>query len=221
MKMLVYVALLPIGTGVANAQDGFSFGPQLGGNLSILHASTHATTLGQLRPGFEAGVLAAWQHQHWSLQSGLCFSQQGTSNYARPYTLVAESIDYRLNYLQLPLAVAYALRPTGRGLQVFAGPYLSLLVGGKQDTRAGNAPVVSTPVRRAGGTPSYDNAVYTQGLDAGLQAGLGYRTERLLFQASASLGLRDLSVSPADVLHSPYYSRGLRLSVAYLFPPKS
>jgi len=200
----------------AQAQSTFSFGPQAGANLSTLHYPQYAafSSAGTSRLGLEAGGVVAWQHRHWGFQSGLSFSQQGAANHARPYTNVAESIDYRFNYLRLPLSVTYAVRSTGLGFQVFAGPYLSLLVGGSRSYRSGNQ---TTTMRvHAGDSNGYN----TQVLDTGLQGGLGYRTAHLLFQASGSFGLRNLSAEPNE-WDAQYYSRGVRVSVAYLFGAQS
>ena len=175
-----------------------------------------------------SGLLATWQRQHWSLQPGVRFSQQGAFLHQELYPGgAAEERDYRFNYLSVPLTLAYAIRSDGQGLQVFAGPYVSMLVGGSYRYRfpytlvAGD---VSGQVR-AGGLNATDAYYHTQRVDAGLQAGVGYRFRHLLAQASGSLGLRNLAATTFDpagnLPGSPYYSRSLRLSIAYLFQPNS
>jgi hypothetical protein len=156
------------------------------------------------------------------------FSQQGAFMSKEVYPGGAsEEKDYRFNYLSVPLNLAYTAQPDGHGLQLFAGPYVSMLVGGSYRY---NMPYsllpsdVSVPVR-AGGLNDTDGYYHTQRLDAGLQAGVGYRFSHLLAQASGSLGLRDLAATKFDpagnLPGSSYYSRSLRLSIAYLFQLKS
>ena len=219
MKRVAYSVWLVAGLGLApaaRAQTTFCLGAQVGGTLSSLRYSTGSAYSTSLRPGLEAGLLATWQYQHWSLQPGVRFSQQGAFLHQELYPGgAAEERAYRFNYLSVPLTLAYAIRSDGQGLQVFAGPYVSMLVGGSYRYRfpytlvAGD---VSGQVR-AGGLNATDAYYHTQRVDAGLQAGVGYRFRHLLVQASGSLGLRNLAATTFDpagnIPGSPYYSRNL------------
>ena len=96
------------------------------------------------------------------------------------------------------------------------------------------APTIITPIyttieargsARAGGLNETDEYYHTQRFNTGLQAAVGYWVRYLLAQASGSVGLRNLAAIRFDpsgnLPGSPYYSRSLRLSVAYLFQFKS
>jgi hypothetical protein len=206
----------------AHAQ--FSLGPQVGLTVSGKAGSQYSYTTSSYRPGFAAGVQGVFQFSHLSLQPALCFAQKGLHQ-RRVVVTSVRTQDYRLNYLVLPLNLAYSLRQDGQGLQVIVGPYAGLLLGGRYHStyldvangndfsqqgqvRAGDyQPIPSSP-----SAPVDDQ--YTRRLDVGLQAGLGYRFGPLLAQAEFSFGLRDL----APVLASAY-NRTAQVSLSYLFTP--
>lgn len=134
--------------------------------------------------------------------------------------------DYRLNYLVLPLNLAYSLRQDGQGLQVVAGPYVGLLLGGRCHSTYLDVPNGNDfpqdghvkagdyqPIPFSPSAPIDDP--YTRRVDLGVQAGLGYRFSQFLAQAEFSFGLRDL----APVLTSAY-NRTAQGSLSYLFTPK-
>ena len=138
----------------------------------------------------------------------------------------------RLNYVTIPVNLAYAQRPDGRGLQVFAGPYIGVLTGGNYehqfmpvDPLVGASPVIGGSVSAAGQSGTTRTA-HSQRVDAGLQAGLGYRAGSLLVQATYSLGLRDVGVGPDgygpfNIVSPSYNNHVFQISLAYLFSPKS
>jgi len=75
---------------------------------------------------------------HFALQPSLLFSQKGYRHLGHllNFDIVSPyEEDVRLHYLTLPLNLAYTLGRDGQGLQVFAGPYVSLLVGGSYAQR--------------------------------------------------------------------------------------
>jgi hypothetical protein len=134
----------------------------------------------------------------------------------------------RLNYLTVPLNLAFTLGHAGQGLQVFAGPYVSLLVGGRFAWQGhfasyqGSAPYDaegSGKVEPANLIPDYAN-LYSRRFDAGLQAGLDYRFGGLLVQAGYSVGLRNLGVPfqfGSHTYDSPaYYNQAFQASLSYL-----
>ena len=130
MRRVAYFALLAASLGLApaaRAQTAFCLGPQVGGNLASLHCADEFYA-SSLRPGLDVGLLATWQVRHWGLQLGVRFSQQGVFLHEGFHD--DSQADYRLSYLNVPLNAAYTIRSDGRGMQFFAGPYLSMLVGG-------------------------------------------------------------------------------------------
>jgi hypothetical protein len=222
-------------TATAHAQATFSFGPRLGLNVSTarftyIETSSHA--------GFEAGLTGNLQLGHFAVQPSLLFSQKGYQahggliSYDSPVTY-EETV--RLNYLTLPLNLAYTLGKAGQGLQVFAGPYLGVLVGGnyqRQVYAAGSylgGPPSETEyrgkVKAASVFSDIDNR-YSQRLDAGLQAGIGYRLKGWQVQAGYSMGLRNLASSYQGYNGTLYreaenYNRAFQVSLSYLVGSKS
>ena len=155
---------------------------------------------------------------------------------------------YRFNYLTLPLQVVDALRADGQGAQVFAGGYVGSLLGGNYDYQ--NSYSATYPGEATGGGSKKsglvvwgdyfpnnsnihgyaDDGFYSRALDAGLQAGLGYRFGRALVQASYSHGLRNLAADLAcgsgsnrQLIDSgvTYRNRAWQASFSYLFIPKN
>ena len=121
------------------AQVQMHLGPQFGLNLSRMAyaPSGQAGVPTQMRAGLVAGVQAVVSRGNWAVQPALLYSQTGfslkeesTSDVNGYYSRFSRQEEYRLNYLTLPLNVAYRQHPDGQGFQLFAGPYLSLLVGG-------------------------------------------------------------------------------------------
>ena len=233
MKTITLIPLLAgslLLTATAHAQATFSFGPRLGLNASTAHftyieSSTHV--------GVEAGLTGNLQLGHFAVEPSLLFSQKG---YHAHGGLV--SFDYpvtyeeavRLNYLTLPLNLAYTLGKAGQGLQAFAGPYLGLLMGGNYQRQVYSAggylggtaseTKYSGKVKAASVFADNDNR-YSQRLDAGLQAGIGYCLKGWQVQAGYSLGLRNLAASYQGYNGTLYqeaanYNRAFQLSLSYL-----
>jgi hypothetical protein len=222
LKHLTFSLLSSLVGFTAHAQ--FSLGPQVGLTVAGKSSSQNSYTTSSYRPGFEVGVQGVFQLKHLALQPALRFVQKGLHQ-RRALGTSVRTQDYRLNYLVLPLNLAYSLRQDGQGLQVVAGPYAGLLLGGRYHStyldvlngndfsqqgqvRAGDyQPIPFSP------TAAIDDQ-YTRRLDLGVQAGLGYRFGPLLAQAEFSFSLRDL----APILASAY-NRTAQVSLSYLFTP--
>lgn len=251
---LLVAARCLTGTLPTQAQASFSVGPQvsLGAAFSPYAAGDYLSRPYQTRYriGFEAGVAGSIGFGHVVVQPALLFAQRGfriDDDFVDYYNHDVTKASLRLNYLTLPVSVAYALRPNGQGLQVFAGPYVSLLLGGQyafdntyvgyrrpQYTVQGTLPVA--------GSGSYHYATldpnaapnvttyYSRRMDAGFQAGGGYRAGQCLFRLSFSMGLLNTGVGEMTdhggtagvyiVKPSTYYNRALLASFTYLLGPK-
>jgi hypothetical protein len=222
---LLLLSSLSLATFAAQAQTTFSIGPLA--SLNVAGASNTATTSTTItyRLGFEAGLQGVLQFRRLAVQPSLRFSQKGFHRHYG-YDLYSSYTDYRLNYLTLPLNVAYSLRADGQGLQVFAGPYVTLLLGGNYqltsdergpfggiDSSEGHIKPGSRDVYASPYSASTDR--YCRRFDAGVQAGLGYRYGKLLVQADFAFGLNDL-----DLLSSSAHNRTAQVSLAYLFALK-
>lgn len=255
--LFLVAAVLPAVATPAQAQAHFSLGPQVsvGGSTSSYFDYGNYSDGGRhyqtdYLVGFEAGVAGALRVGRLTVQPALLFSQRGfhiKDNYSSYYWNAVTTARLRLNYLSLPISVAYALQPDGQGLQFFGGPYVSLLLGGTYTydnsyvgyrrplyTIQGTLPVAgSGPYRDASNDPASAPApttYYSRRMDAGCQAGLGYRFGSSLVRVSYSLGLLNLGVGSqidrgqAGVYSTEppkYYNQALQLSFAYLFGPGS
>ena len=233
MRLIFFCLGLALGVGdlvlasPAKAQAKFNIGPQVGAASSISSYSDQANFSNGGRPyqtrylaGFEAGVAGALTFGNLEVQPALLFSQRGfriEDDYINYYYHATTSVRLRLNYLCLPLSVAYTFRATGHGLQVFAGPYVGLLLGGTYTfhntyggyRRLGYAIQGTLPVEGSGRYRSGSNdpaafnptgptpqitTYYSRRVDAGLQVGLGYRFGNSLVRAGYSLGLTNPGV---------------------------
>lgn len=202
--------------------------------------------------GFEAGIQGSLDFQNFAVQPALLYSQKGfriDDNYLGvalssgvvPASTIAAT--YHLRYLTLPINVAYSLRGSGEGFHVFAGPYIALLLGGdytseytsaNPHTGVPNASSWSGPVEASGKerffypNSQYDSDFYSRRIDAGGQAGVGYRYRGLLLRASYSQGLRNVGVayvfdsgsSTNTFQHYVSYNRAFHISLGYLFGGK-
>jgi hypothetical protein len=217
---------------VVQAQTSFSIGPKVGLNAATTYYTPAVKGLSlRYRLGIEAGVAGSLSFGHFALQPALLYSQKGYKQHARvdyttgpgrPYGTADFDGVERLNYVTLPISLAYCQRQNGQGFQVFVGPYLALLLGGNftntiqyplgPDTFSGNIMPDGEDARGA----------VARRYDAGLQAGLGYRYQALLFQVDYSMGLHTRTVE-ADMggRASNYaYNRAFQASLSYLFGPK-
>lgn len=231
MKKILLSCLALFATPVL-AQVSIHVGPQVGLNVSTAHSSESPNSSYTYRTGFEAGILGSLQYKHFALRPAVLFSQKGyklhTETIPAAGTLPPSDTDTKLraNYISIPVNVAYTSKEDGQGLQVFAGPYIGFLVGGRYHTDYSFYTIPSSgkydgKVVAGNDNPGNTN-VYSQRVDAGLQGGLGYSYQELLLQFTYSLGLRNLAATiPAfpngTVPGTPYYNRAFQASVSYLF----
>ncbi|MBF9222220.1 porin family protein [Hymenobacter ruricola] len=234
---LVFAGGLLLCAPVVRAQHSLAIGPRLGLNLATYHypEKTPVGTPGY-RAGLEAGVAGAWGRGHFAVQAAALYSQKG---FAQHYTVELRTApnlpgipaevetSNRLDYLTVPLSVAFTQGNDGQGAQVFAGPYVGLLLGGRYETKA--VPQSGAPTSDSGSITPTGNEVpdldrgYTRRFDAGLQAGVGYRYRAWMLQLAYSVGLRNLSPSyhynGVPVSTPAYYNRAFQGSLTYLFGP--
>jgi hypothetical protein len=226
MKTTLLLCTLSLSIEAAQAQTKLNLGPVVGLNIAGTTNNSPSNTTINYRRGFEAGLQGIIQLGHLAVQPSLRFSQKGlyerygVDHFSR-YTY------YRLNYLTLPVNLAYSLRQDGQGLQVFAGPYAGLLLGGNYQLTADEpgpfggisysdgkvAPGEDFSIPAAGSTTRIPRRC--RRLDVGVQAGLGYRLGNLLVQADFAFGLDDLYP-----LYAHTYNRTAQASMSYLFSPK-
>ncbi|MDO7854179.1 outer membrane beta-barrel protein [Hymenobacter convexus] len=212
--------------GVIQAQTTFRIGPQVSlnwSNASYFNDSYRPSA----RAGFEAGVLGSLDLGHVSLQPALLYSQKGyylTSG--TDQTTGINNDNFRLNYLTLPVKVVYA-RADGQGVQVLAGAYLGLLLGGRYERAFthNNSTTVTTGSIIPNQTPLSYEEYSSRRLDAGFLVGVGYRYKRVQVQANYSWGGTNLAVSyqfKGVNYENPFYrNQAVQVSLACLFNAKS
>lgn len=221
-------------TATAHAQTTFNVGPHVGLSVATAYFPSKSTSA---RAGVEAGLTSSLQLGHFAVQPSVLFSQKGYRTHGELIGIdspVTYEETVRLNYLTLPLNLAYTLGRVGQGLQVFAGPYVGLLVGGNYTQQIHSAGYLGGPPSdteysgkvKAGDVFSYTDNRYSQRVDVGLQAGIGYRLKGWQVQASYSLGLRDVSASFQSYDGTRYreaarYNRSFQLGLSYLVGAKS
>ncbi|GAB3834330.1 hypothetical protein GCM10028821_28620 [Hymenobacter jeollabukensis] len=230
--VLLSAALFPA---AAQAQAQFTFGPRVGAGLSTLKLAAPLPAGARVRPlpAYQLGVMTQLRYHSVAVQSGLLYSTRG-SQASSKYSFTAgqrtveasSSSRVRYTYLEVPLHLAYS-PAAARGLQVFAGPYGSVGVGGRQHAEfqqfdeQGNylgTQVNDSPV-------SYAGIIFqTSGprtFDYGLNAGLGYERGRWLAQAQYSWGLSNLyAATKTDELRQYHRAASVTLTYWLLAPAK-
>jgi hypothetical protein len=131
--------------------------------------------------------------------------------------------------------VVYTQRAHGQGFRIFAGPYLSLLLGGHFTYKSLSSRFA--PMGGGGGLyqtsgtvaayvdpwPFNRDVFYTQRFDAGVQGGLGYGYGRAMLHIGYSLGLRNLgkeqvlsgNAATVTISASTYHNSAFQASLAY------
>ncbi|MGI4883519.1 MAG: outer membrane beta-barrel protein [Janthinobacterium lividum] len=177
---------------------------------------------------WQAGAVAEVNFGKLAFQPALVFSQKGEKYHSVAFfgdfgvTVVDQTGVNRYNWLELPLNVVYTLHGD-HGLQVFAGPYVALAVGGRQhstivrsDYFNPSAPITTEVVNT---TITYGADTDNRRLDAGLNFGVGYRQGPLQVQLGYGLGLRNLhEANEAYALSAgDAYNRAAQLTATYFF----
>ena len=181
---------------------------------------------------WQAGAVLEVVLRHFAVQPALVFSQKGEQFnilYVSGSTGSGQSTretqqTSRSNWLELPVNVVYTLR----GFQLFAGPYVALAVGGREHgTVLQAAPNVRYAPYYYDNKLEYGNGPGNRRLDAGVNAGLGYRRGPLQVQLSYAVGLRNLHEENSSLIieFPPYhdfatdaaYTRAVQLTGTYFF----
>jgi opacity protein-like surface antigen len=169
--LLSAVAIMALGT-AAQAQD-MSFGVKAG--LNIANVGGDAETAGS-RMGLHIGGLAEFKlSETFAIQPELLYSMQGAKMEfvdfnEETFAFTTEEEDLKLDYLIIPIMGKYYVTES---LSIEAGPQIGFLMSAK-----------------AGDTDVKDGY---EGVDFGINGGLGYALEGgLFFQARYYLGLTSI-----------------------------
>jgi hypothetical protein len=230
-KHLLLTFTLLSTSAAAQAQVRFSAGPQLGYTLAtttyqFFASATYDT---HYRSGLCGGLTGELGLGHLLIRPAVLYVQKGyNQEESRASISLTTTSRVRTDYLTVPLNIGFTQHRDGQGVQVFAGPYLSVLLGGHY-TRNNSSP--STGYQAHDGRVVSENSVSSTSdeairpTDLGLQAGVGYRHQCLLAQLEYSMGLLNADANrsgPSSFYGSSvYHNRVLQLSLAYLFRLKS
>lgn len=214
----------------AQAQLTVSIGPKVGETLAKMRVDGDGHT--DYRYGFAGGTQAYLGWGRFALQPALLFAQKGykfseqvlySSTVGGSYVPVDLLTRVRLNYLTLPLNFTFAPEGTATGPQFFAGPYVSLLLGGSYEQELSGIQSTSEPVHVTDNLEPI-SSYSARRVDAGFQAGLGFRADHLVLQIDYSIGLR--YTVPAyyylavPVRQSNLYNNSFLFAANYLFDLK-
>ncbi|GAB2954236.1 hypothetical protein GCM10027048_19490 [Hymenobacter coalescens] len=244
MKYYFALSFAWLASASAYGQLRFEAGPQLGLHVGLGDYHHMGRTYDtKLALNGQAGAAVSLGWRHWGLQASGLFAQKGirVDDDYQPDTRFTNMLyvrsrqRYRFDYLTVPVNLVYHLRADGQGLQVFGGGYVSRLLGGRfryDDVNVmmwDGAPLVyaGDGSRKVRAADVYEEdrergRLYVRPWDAGVQAGLGYRHQRLLVQLGYTRSLRDLGptypyMGPNFRMEGPSYKlRGLQLTATYL-----
>jgi len=187
MKKILLSLVLCGFVGASFAQ--MNFGVTAGLNVSNATVkSQNTTTTFDWKPGFQVGVFMDYAlTPELSLIPELLFTQRGMKQDLSKYGTTG-TYSMTLNYLQLPINVAYKFDLEAAGkLFPFAGLYLGYgLSGSWKDTSPGGR---SGDVKFGSDANKHD----LKPLDFGLNIGAGYQFTNYIFKLQYNLGLANLS----------------------------
>lgn len=236
MQHKYFAALAGLLLTASAAQAQVTLGPRVGLNLSTV--AVDLKDAGdefdpESRIGGQVGVALNVPMGKLALQPALLISQKGFTAQEKSTAQYKTSLEQkmRLTYLEVPLNLVFTTGGT-EGFQVFAGPYLGVGVGGRYSIKGSwsyndgffrdNGTVdESGDVKFASQYPKSNNSdnAYFRTLDAGLNAGLGYKLKAFQVQLGYGLGLGNIipndedGKEPDDKLHN----RGFQLTASYFF----
>jgi hypothetical protein len=167
---------------------------------------------------WQAGLVLEAAFGKFAVQPALVFSQKGEAlstsvsyNGVGGGTSLSTSSTNRYNWLELPINFVYTSHGD-HGLQLFAGPYVAMGVGGRlASTRYYSAPNVKSAPYEFSSRVAYGDDTNNRRFDAGLNFGLGYRQGPVQVQAGFGLGLVNLHQE------TPSFDPGFSPFTAYNF----
>jgi hypothetical protein len=219
---LLLAGSLLLGAATASAQTTFLIGVRGGANRALttldgarINSGFYSAT-GDKSPiyAWQAGVALEIAFGKFALQPAILFSQKGEKfstfeTYGDPgfgvNTIERTSVN-RYNWMELPLNFVYTLHGD-HGLQVFAGPYVALAVGGRQrgTTHPYYGPAVDGIPFDFDNQVSYGPDTNNRRIDAGVNFGVGYRQGPVQVQLGYGLGLLNLHQPSTNILLGAFY----------------
>lgn len=181
---------------------------------------------------YQVGMVLEAAFGKFAVQPALLFSQKGeefNTNVAGGGLSARITSTNRYNWLELPVNFLYTLHGD-HGLQLFAGPYVAMGLGGRQKgTSYFSSPYAFYVPYEFDNQISYSPDTNNRRFDAGINFGLGYRQGPVQVQAGFGLGFINLhrSIPSVDPGFSPStlynfhndaaYNRVVQLTGTYFF----
>jgi hypothetical protein len=194
-KTILILALSILYAGVSVAQVKFGVTAGLNGSNTTGSYDGGSKTTNDMKAGFQAGaVMDFGLTDHLSLLPELLFSQRGSKGKNSYLTL---------NYLQLPLNIAYKFNVGNGKLFVFCGMYFSYALSGKGKSAVGN----SFDIHFGSAENEY------KPFDFGINAGAGYQYQKLFAKLQFNPGFGDLS----NTDNISFKNTNIAISFGYFF----
>jgi len=216
------------------------FGVQTGlnvNNISQNYKDNNLETGTNMRLGYKIGLAVDFGlGNNLGIQSGLLLYSKGFSEDLEEKWILQDDQKikgfekYTFIYLEIPLHLAYKFR---KGIQVFAGPYFALGIGGrgqKDITFIDGGTVIDETKSDYKLEPVFEEKKiyllfgedypYYSGIDWGIDFGVGYQIGHFLISTSYSFGMANLTPEFAIEFDRDDYKishRVLSISVCYLF----
>lgn len=176
-KLLLCAAMIAGTVCMTNAQEKIAFGVRAGLNVNSLSVSGGSDL--KSRIGYHVGAVMDWNvAKNLYVQPGLYFTTRGAK---------ASDMKINMNYLQIPISVAYRFPVTEKvKIDVNAGPYVALGLGGKakfsDDNLGGSADM-----------KMFGSEGLCKRFDAGLRFGAGVHFQRFYLGLNYDLGLANIA----------------------------
>lgn len=205
MNKRIYLVLFVAVMTASYAQAELTFGVRAGLNLTDVHSTatagsvtiTHTT---DPKVGFQAGLVADYALSNtFSIQPAVVFATQG-GKVGRNNN----SINYRLNYIQVPINAIYKIDLGFAGLLLQAGPYFGYALNGNTSVDGSDR---STDIEFG----SNNNEL--KPFDFGVGAGAGLQFGNLQLVLGYNFGFADLTNINSTTLRN----NGVALTATILF----
>ena len=195
-KVIIILTLSMLYACVSFAQVKFGLTAGLNGsNTTAAYEGGGSKTTNYMKAGFQAGAVMDFGiTDNLSLLPELLFSQRGSKG---------KNSSLTLNYLQLPLNIAYKFNVGNGKLFVFGGMYFSYALSGKGKSGVGN----SFDIDFGSAENKY------KPFDFGINAGTGYQYQKLFSKLQFNPGFGDLS--NADNIS--FKNTNFAISLGYFF----
>ena len=204
----IFLTLILCGFAGAMFAQGINFGVTAGLNVSNATAKQGSISVSEdWKAGFQAGVFMDYAlSPNLSLIPELLFAQRGTKSKFEEEGLTL-SDKTTLNYLQLPVNLAYKFDlGMNQKLFPFAGIYLGYGLSGTYKSEF-NGESESTDIKFGSSEEEM------KAFDYGVNFGVGYQFERIVFKVQYNLGLANLyNGDGASLKH-----KNVAVTVGYMF----